>query len=68
MAQINLKDLQVVDEQELRKFESLVNAMAAPEMLTNEICGRSSVSKTFDLLRNNDKTLEHYELLAFRDG
>lgn len=37
-------------------------------MVTNEICGRSSVSQTFELLRNNDKTLDQYELLAFRDS
>jgi hypothetical protein len=36
----------------------MVNAKAAPEMVTNEICSRSSVAKTFDLLRQNDKTLE----------
>jgi hypothetical protein len=37
-------------------------------MVTNEICARSSVRHTFDLLRNNEKTLEQYELLAFRDS
>jgi hypothetical protein len=58
----------VADEQELRKFESLLNAKAASEMITNEICGKSSVSHTLELLRNNDKTLEQYELLAFRDS
>jgi hypothetical protein len=46
----------------------MVNAKAAPEMVTNEICGRSSITQTFDLLRQNEKTLEQYELLAFRDG
>ena len=51
--QVNLKDLQVADEQEVRKLESLVNSKAAPEMVTNEICARSSVANTFDLLRNN---------------
>ena len=37
-------------------------------MLTNEICSKSSMRTTFELLRNNDKTIENYELLVFRDG
>ncbi len=56
------------DEQEVRKFESLQSSKVDPQMLTNEICSKSSMRTTFELLRNNDKTIENYELLVFRDG
>lgn len=68
ISQVNLKDLQVADEQDIRKLESLYNSKVAPEMVTNKICERTSVANTFDLLRNNQKTIEDYEMLALRDG
>lgn len=45
-----------------------MNAKVAPEMLTTEICSRSTLPQIFELLRRNEKTVEDYGTLVIRDS
>lgn len=64
----NVKDMYIPDEQELRKLESMINAGVSPEMLTTELCGKSSQPLMFQLLKKSEKTLDDYETLAVKDS
>ena len=52
----NLQEIYVPDEQELRKLESMLYAKCEPEMLTTEICSKSTIPEIFSLLKKNEKT------------
>lgn len=64
---VSIYDVTVRDEQEVRKLESLMHAKVAPDLLISEICSHANAPKIFQLLRKNDKTVEEFEILLFRD-
>lgn len=61
-------DYQVPDEKELDRLETICQSKASPELISNEICQRTSVSYVYNLLKKNDKVLEDYEALLVRDA
>jgi len=60
--------MMIPDEQEVRKFESLAKAGVTPEMLTTELCSRSTVPKMYKLLAKKDKTIDDYQILVLKDS
>jgi hypothetical protein len=44
-----------------------MHAKVAPDLLTSEICSHANAPKILQLLRKNDKTVEDFEILLFRD-
>ena len=63
-----LQEYKVINENELERIENAVNSKGSPELISNEICSRTSVSYVYNLLRKNDKVLEDYEALLMRDA
>lgn len=64
----SVKEMYVPDEQELRKLESMVNAGVLPEMLTTEICSRSTLPILIQLLSKSEKSIVDYETLVIKDA
>ena len=55
------------DEQEVSKLESMVYSKVTAEIVTTEICSRSTTPLIFELLRKAEKSTEDYDVLFIRD-
>lgn len=60
-------DIQVADDEQLRKIEQLVVSKVPQEMITDEICCKLGQQTVYDLLRKYEKSFENYESLLVRD-
>ena len=63
----NLLQLVVHDDQEVSKLESMVYSKVTAEIVTTEICSRSTTPLIFELLRKVEKSTEDYDVLLIRD-
>ena len=63
-----MQEYQVPDEKELDRIESMCQSKASPELISNELCSRTSVSYVYSLLKKSEKVLSDYEALLVRDS